>query len=268
MPRRSWRSTARIVASGPWPAIAPVSPRQKSTYSWPSTSREVRAGRRVDEQRVGARPLDHPVHRDAVEQRALGPLEQLPRARVRRSNAAISSAISRSSRERSRVLPLVMSSGLLPGPAGRLHAVAADDGASRGRAGAASRTPDMEAPRAVGGPARGARRGARDGLLARRGPSRSGGRPRGPGGRRPRGRASRRCEEVGCGVGGGGGHAVDRDDRRQGCGTLRLGQGADREDAVGDAALEVERARDRAGRRCCRRWRRRSGRSCRRASSR
>ena len=31
MPRRTWRSTAAIVGAGPWPAIAPVSPRQKST---------------------------------------------------------------------------------------------------------------------------------------------------------------------------------------------------------------------------------------------
>ncbi len=38
IPRRIWRSTARMVASGPCPAMAPVSPRQKSTYSWPSTS--------------------------------------------------------------------------------------------------------------------------------------------------------------------------------------------------------------------------------------
>jgi hypothetical protein len=29
---------ARIVGSGEWPAIAPVSPRQKSAYSLPSTS--------------------------------------------------------------------------------------------------------------------------------------------------------------------------------------------------------------------------------------
>ena len=29
---------ARIVGSGEWPAIAPVSPRQKSAYSCPSTS--------------------------------------------------------------------------------------------------------------------------------------------------------------------------------------------------------------------------------------
>ena len=31
IPRRIWRSTAAIVGAGPWPAIAPVSPRQKST---------------------------------------------------------------------------------------------------------------------------------------------------------------------------------------------------------------------------------------------
>ena len=38
VPRRIWRSTARAVGSGAWPAIAPVSPRQKSTNVWPSTS--------------------------------------------------------------------------------------------------------------------------------------------------------------------------------------------------------------------------------------
>ena len=37
MPRRSCRSTAAIVGAGPWPAIAPVSPRHRSMYSWPST---------------------------------------------------------------------------------------------------------------------------------------------------------------------------------------------------------------------------------------
>ncbi len=31
IPRRIWRSTAAMVGAGPWPAIAPVSPRQKST---------------------------------------------------------------------------------------------------------------------------------------------------------------------------------------------------------------------------------------------
>ncbi len=36
MPARS--RIARIVGSGEWPAIAPVSPRQKSAYSLPSTS--------------------------------------------------------------------------------------------------------------------------------------------------------------------------------------------------------------------------------------
>ncbi len=38
--------------------------------------------RLVDEQRVRAGPADHPVHRDAVEQGALGALEQRPRPRV------------------------------------------------------------------------------------------------------------------------------------------------------------------------------------------
>jgi hypothetical protein len=34
----SRRVTASTTAAGEWPAIAPVSPRQKSTYSWPSMS--------------------------------------------------------------------------------------------------------------------------------------------------------------------------------------------------------------------------------------
>ena len=37
-PRAAWAATACTTGSGAWPAIAPVSPRQRSTYSWPSTS--------------------------------------------------------------------------------------------------------------------------------------------------------------------------------------------------------------------------------------
>ena len=40
IPRAACSATARTVGSGEWPAIAPVSPRQKSTYSIPSTSRK------------------------------------------------------------------------------------------------------------------------------------------------------------------------------------------------------------------------------------
>ena len=40
IPPCSWvrRTIASIVAGGEWPAIAPVSPSAKSTYSWPSRS--------------------------------------------------------------------------------------------------------------------------------------------------------------------------------------------------------------------------------------
>ena len=40
MPRGACAAIARSVGSGAWPVIAPVSPRQKSTYSCPSTSRK------------------------------------------------------------------------------------------------------------------------------------------------------------------------------------------------------------------------------------
>ena len=38
VPRRICSATATAAASGAWPVIAPVSPRQRSTYSFPSTS--------------------------------------------------------------------------------------------------------------------------------------------------------------------------------------------------------------------------------------
>jgi hypothetical protein len=40
IPRAACPAIARTVGSGEWPVIAPVSPRQKSTYSWPSASRK------------------------------------------------------------------------------------------------------------------------------------------------------------------------------------------------------------------------------------
>ena len=38
MPLALWRVIASTVAGGEWPAMAPVSPSAKSTYSWPSRS--------------------------------------------------------------------------------------------------------------------------------------------------------------------------------------------------------------------------------------
>ena len=38
MPRAAFSVTARIAGVGECPVMAPVSPRQRSTYSWPSTS--------------------------------------------------------------------------------------------------------------------------------------------------------------------------------------------------------------------------------------
>ena len=37
-PRPICSATAALTAGSAWPPIAPVSPRQRSTYSWPSTS--------------------------------------------------------------------------------------------------------------------------------------------------------------------------------------------------------------------------------------
>ena len=62
--------------------MAPVSPRQKSTYSCPSTSREARAVRLGGEDREAARPADHPVHRHAAQQRAARLVRQLAGARM------------------------------------------------------------------------------------------------------------------------------------------------------------------------------------------
>src|SRR5215469_4889586 len=39
IPRASCCRTAETVAAGEWPVIAPVSPRQRSTYRWSSTSK-------------------------------------------------------------------------------------------------------------------------------------------------------------------------------------------------------------------------------------
>ena len=84
------------VGSGEWPVIAPVSPRQKSTYSCPSTSREARALRLGREDREAAGPADHPGHRHAAEQRA---------ARLARPARASAGARARSARARARAGP-------------------------------------------------------------------------------------------------------------------------------------------------------------------
>ena len=42
-PRPARSATVAVTAGTAWPPIAPVSPRQRSTYSWPSTSRNVPA---------------------------------------------------------------------------------------------------------------------------------------------------------------------------------------------------------------------------------
>ena len=39
IPRFAWAAKTSASPAGAWPTIAPVSPRQRSTYSWPSTSR-------------------------------------------------------------------------------------------------------------------------------------------------------------------------------------------------------------------------------------
>ena len=204
IPRRIWRSTARIVASGPCPAIAPVSPRQKSDVLVAVDVREMGAGRLVHEERERPRPLDHPVHRDAVEQRALRPLEQRLRARVglferghlgchelRESRpvedpGACHRSPPRPDRPAARCRgdDARRSGSPLPGPCGAPDSRA---GARRGtwKAPGRRQARDMETPRA-GEPARGVGRGA--GVSERREPSRTGGRRRGR--RRPRRRGA------------------------------------------------------------------------------
>ena len=93
----------RPSSAGECPAIAPVSPSAKSTYSWPSTS-TIRAPSAVGgEHRVPAGPAHHPRHRDAADQRAAGALVELLRARRgrRRTSRARAPAGGRGGRGRS-----------------------------------------------------------------------------------------------------------------------------------------------------------------------
>ncbi len=84
VPLRTWSQTASAVAAGAWPVMAPVSPRQQIDVLDPVDVGEARAGRLGDEDRERARPLDHPVHRHAGQQRAPGALVERLRARVKR----------------------------------------------------------------------------------------------------------------------------------------------------------------------------------------
>ena len=82
-PRAAWAAIAGTTGSGACPAIAPVSPRQRSTYSWPSTSTTRAPFASCDEDREAARPARHPAHRDAEQERGAGALAELERAGMR-----------------------------------------------------------------------------------------------------------------------------------------------------------------------------------------
>jgi hypothetical protein len=82
------RSTAAASPLPPCPVIAPVSPRQKSTYSMPSTSTNRAPSAVGDVHRERSGPPRHPRHRHTGEQvpaaglgefgRAWMPLDELP----------------------------------------------------------------------------------------------------------------------------------------------------------------------------------------------
>ena len=77
IPCRTCFATASAVACGNTPNIAPVSPRQKSTYSLPSISVTPIAAGFTDKNRVRSSPIPHPRHRNAVEQHLLSLVESL-----------------------------------------------------------------------------------------------------------------------------------------------------------------------------------------------
>jgi len=68
IPRAACSATARTVASGECPAIAPVSPKAEVDVLEPVGVTEARAGRLDREDREAAGPAHHPVHRHAAEQ--------------------------------------------------------------------------------------------------------------------------------------------------------------------------------------------------------
>src|SRR5439155_914831 len=59
-PRRAWAAIASAVGAGEWPVIAPVSPRQKSTYSIPSTS--VNRAPEASATKTGKAPAHSVIH--------------------------------------------------------------------------------------------------------------------------------------------------------------------------------------------------------------
>ena len=87
IPRGACSAIARSVGSGAWPVIAPVSPRQRSTYSWPSTS--VKRAPFACAAKTGKPPGQRTIQcigtpPSSVRPRLLG---QLERARVLRAEA-------------------------------------------------------------------------------------------------------------------------------------------------------------------------------------
>ena len=96
MPRLARSASASVTWGSACPVIAPVSPRQRSTYSFPSTSVSRAPGRVLDEHREPARPAGHPGHRYAGEQVAAGLDGQVGGARVAvRRNAVPPAAAAR-----------------------------------------------------------------------------------------------------------------------------------------------------------------------------
>ena len=82
MPRRSWRSTAAIVGAGAVAGHRPGVAEAEIDVLVAVDAGEPGAGGFLDEQGERARPADHPVHRDAVQERCLGALVQLLGARM------------------------------------------------------------------------------------------------------------------------------------------------------------------------------------------
>ena len=89
MPRPAWAAMAAAGPFGECPVMAPVSPRQKSTYSCPSTQVNRGVVRLGHVGRERARPARHPVHGDAVEHVPLRAFEELARAWVARDEGLV-----------------------------------------------------------------------------------------------------------------------------------------------------------------------------------
>ena len=68
IPRCAWATMASVTAGTACPPIAPVSPRQRSTYPWPSMSTNRPPSRVGHEQWERPRPAPHPRHRHPRQQ--------------------------------------------------------------------------------------------------------------------------------------------------------------------------------------------------------